>query len=102
MKRYLRLCLLLFASALVLGSCDVRVNWFGEHTYVPWYFVALPAVLIPIIAHICFVCQTYRCPKCGHTFRPKWYEFSSWIHDDGKRVVECPKCGRKGFCPKER
>ncbi len=102
MKRHLRLCLWLAVTVLCLGGCEIRVNWFGSHAYVPWYVVVVPALLIPVIAHICFVRQTYRCPKCGHTFRPRWYELSSWIHEDDTRVVRCPQCGRKGFCPRER
>ncbi len=102
MKRYLRLFLPLAAVALCLCGCEIRVNWFGKHAYVPWYVVVVPVLLILIMAHICLVRQTYRCPKCGHTFRPKWYEFSAWIHDDDTRVVKCPKCERKGFCPRDR
>ncbi len=35
MKRYLRLCIELAAAALCLCGCEVRVNWFGKHAYVP-------------------------------------------------------------------
>ncbi len=101
MKRHLRLYLSLVAASLSLCACEVRVNWFGEHAYVPWYLVVVPVLLIFVIAHVCMICRTYRCPKCGHTFRPRFYEVSSWIHDSGKRVVRCPKCGRRGFCPKD-
>ncbi len=58
---------------LSLCACEVRVNWFGEHAYVPWYLVVVPVLLIFVIAHVCMICRTYRCPKCG----------------------------RRGFCPKD-
>ncbi len=50
-------------------------------------------------AHILIIRKTYVCPTCGTKFRPKWYEISAWLHDGSLRVVKCPICHRRGFCP---
>ncbi len=65
------------------------------------FFIIL-GILICIFTYIYLVTRTYRCPSCGHTFKPKWNEISVTIHLGDERVVRCPRCGRKGFCPRER
>ncbi len=90
--------LLHIGMPIFLTGCEFEVHWFDRHAHVPWYVIVVPCVVIFAIAHICFIRHTYRCPKCEHTFRPRWYETSSWIHDGNRRVVKCPKCGRRGFC----
>ena len=86
----------LFLLTFLLTSCNV--NWFGDSLYVPWYWVVLPVFLIFVVSYLILMSRTYICPNCKNEFKPKWYEFSVCLHFNGKRVVKCPKCGRKGFC----
>ncbi len=75
-----------------------------ETTTSPWvtlFFIFLGFVIC-IFTHIYLVTRKYRCPRCAHVFRPKWNQFSIAIHNGDERVAKCPKCGRKGFCPRER
>ena len=93
----------LFPLMLVLTSCEV--HWFGESWQVPWYVIAIPVAVIILFGFILalrsIIHHTYKCPKCGEEFQPKWYEFSAFLRDGDDRVMRCPKCGRKGFCKKK-
>ena len=82
---------------LLLTSCDTHIG--NAHYDVPWWVIAIPIVLILVIAHVCVICKRFQCPACQTEFRPKWYEISAWLHNHGERVVKCPHCGRRGFCP---
>ena len=86
-------------STMSLTACNV--NWFGSTIDVPWWLIVIPLVLIFVVAHVCIVKTIYECPECHNEFRPKWYEISSWVHLNGKRIVRCPKCNRRGFCKKK-
>lgn len=104
MKKISIVFLLMFASVLSLTSCEVH---FGQNSFdVPWWVIAVPVLFITIIIMVMvqkdIIGNSYSCPQCGECFKPKWYEFSAWLHINDSRVVRCPKCGRKGFCkPKE-
>ena len=82
--------------ALLLSGCTV--NWFDKTYDVPWYVVAVPIILLCIIAHVTVMSGTYVCPKCGEEFKPKWYQISAYMHMGRSRLVKCPKCGRRDFC----
>lgn len=86
----------LFLLTFLLTSCNV--NWFGDSLSVPWYWIAVPVFLILLVSYLILMSRTYICPDRKNEFKPKWYEFSVCLHINGKRVVKCPKCGRKGFC----
>ncbi len=88
--------LLLLSSALLLTSC--RVNWFGSHFDVPWYFIVVPVFVLFITLYLVMISKTYVCPKCKTEFKPKWYQIYITIHFGNSRIAKCPKCGRKGFC----
>lgn len=90
----------LLASTLLLSSC--KVNWFGSVIDMPWYLVVIPIVLVLVVLYIFMLSETYICPVCKTEIKPKWYHFSIFFHAGSKRVVKCPKCGRKGFCEKKR
>ena len=97
MKRAVILFVFTIILTLMLTSCDIHHG--NIHHDVHWWVIAIPVVIILVIAHISFIAKRYRCPMCGTEFRPKWYEISSWLHDDNGRAVKCPHCGRRGFCP---
>ena len=99
MKKVLA-AVILVIQAFVLTSC--RVNWFGARYDVPWYFVAVPVAIIFIVSYVVMISGTYVCPQCKTEFKPKWYQLYVVFHFNGKRVVKCPKCGRKGFCDRTR
>lgn len=98
MKKFL-FAVTLSLSIFLLTSC--KVNWFGSSFDVPWYFVAIPVLLILIAAYLVLISGTYICPECKSEIKPKWYQFSVCLHLDDKRVVKCPQCGRKGFCERK-
>ena len=103
MKKFC-IALLTLIFIFTLTSCDVEVHWSEHSTYVPWYVVWIPVIAFIIIvlsiSHIYIIKKQYVCPKCGKVFKPRWYEFSSWIHMGSDRVMRCPKCNYKGFCRK--
>ncbi len=90
----------LLTSTLLLSSC--KVNWFGSVIDMPWYLVVIPIVLVLVVLYIFMLSETYICPECKTEIKPKWYQFSIFFHSGNKRVVKCPKCGRKGFCEKKK
>lgn len=92
--------LLLLASSLTLCSC--RVNWFTTTVEVPWYAVAIPVAVIFAVAYLILMNTTFVCPDCHTEFKPKWYQLSVTVHFMGKRLVKCPRCGKKGFFEKRR
>ncbi|MBQ2766649.1 MAG: hypothetical protein IJF49_01050 [Clostridia bacterium] len=92
--------LLALCAAFSLTSC--QVNWFGGTIDVPWYVVVVPVVLLFVVVYIAIITGTYVCPKCGTEFKPRWYEISACTHFNGKRLVKCPTCGRRGFCRRKR
>ena len=69
-----------------------------RHFTMPWWIGAILVGLVFLIAHLYCVTRKYHCPKCGNTFRVKWYAFSTWYHTEDRRVAKCPHCKRKGFC----
>ena len=90
------LLLVILIVTLSLSSCTV--NWFGSTMDVPWYFVAIPILLIFVFGYIILISKTYICPHCKTEFKAKPYQLYVTIHMGGKRIAKCPNCGRKGFC----
>ncbi len=112
MKNHWKLALLP-ALPLLLTACTVRIRWQGPTstvnwqgiTYtVPWYVVWVPVLfmtaIVLVATHLYFASRTYRCPQCGHVFKPRKRELSLWLHCNNEHVAQCPQCGRKGFCPR--
>ena len=96
MKKVLKCALTCAVLLLCLTSCTV--NWFGETREVPWWTVAVPVVIVVLIAYFVIFTRTYVCPHCGFTFKPRWYELSALVHSFGSRIMKCPACGKRGFC----
>ena len=90
----------LLTSTILLPSC--KVHWLGNAIDVPWYLVAIPIVILLVVLYMFILSDIYVCPDCKTEFKPKWYQFSIFFHLNEKRVVKCPKCGRKGFCEKKK
>ena len=101
MKRKLILFAILLLLILSLTACEV--HYFDKRADVSWWVIAIPTVIVCVIvfaiAHVIIVRKQYRCPVCRTVFRPKWHEISAWLHDGDRRVMKCPHCGRRGFCP---
>ena len=89
--------LLLLISLFSLTSC--KINWFGASYTVHWLVIFIPVLVILLGSHVWIITRKYKCPKCNHFFKPRWYEISAWLHYGNKRLVKCKKCGYKGFCP---
>ena len=95
MKKVFLFSILLIA-ALSLTSCTV--NWFGDTVEVPWYYVAIPVLLILIISYFILMSTTFICPNCNAEFKPKPHQLYVTVHFNRKRIAKCPHCNRKGFC----
>ena len=84
------------AVTLFLSSCTV--NWFGGTVDVPWYYVAIPVLLIAICGYFILMSKTYICPHCRTEFKAKPYQLYVTVHMSGKRLAKCPNCKKKSFC----
>ena len=98
--RKLPLTSALALSTLTLTSC--KVNWFGESFDAPWYVIAIPVAIIAIAGYFILMNTTFICPDCNTEFKPKWYQLSVTVHFGNKRLVKCPKCGKKGFFERKK
>lgn len=103
-KRIGKFIFVLCFALLSLTSCTV--NWVDRTYEVPWWVIVIPSVLFVVIAwwlagkHISS--QEYVCPECGKKFYPKWRQAAFSVHMNDDRVLKCPHCGKKGFCPLSR
>ena len=79
-----------------MTSC--KVNWFGETVDAPWYYIAIPVLLIFVIGYAILMSRTYVCPHCKTQFKAKPYHLYVTIHFCGKRMAKCPNCNKKSFC----
>ena len=86
----------ILCAAMLMTSC--KVNWFGETVDAPWYYVAIPVLLIFVIGYAILMSRTYVCPHCKTQFKAKPYHLYVTIHFCGKRMAKCPNCNKKGFC----
>ena len=89
---------LMFVLFLIVFLCSCKINWFNKTLDVSWYYVAIPCVVIFVLAYILIFSQTYVCPNCKTEFKPKWYQLYTTIHFNGKRIAKCPNCKRRGYC----
>ena len=92
--------LALWTITVSLSSC--KVNWFGDTLDVPWYYVAIPVLLIAVFGYVILMSKTYICPHCQTEFKAKPHQLYVTVHMGRKRIAKCPKCGRKGFCEVKR
>ena len=96
--------LLMFVLMACLTSC--QVNWFDKQYTVPWWLVVIPSVIIVVVALVLtgkhITSQQYVCPECGEKFYPNFWKAMFSVHMNDNRVLKCPYCGRKGFCPPVR
>ncbi|MBE6597632.1 MAG: hypothetical protein E7641_08200 [Ruminococcaceae bacterium] len=99
MKKALLLMVFLLSSVTL---CSCKANWFGETIDVPWYFIVIPVFAVFAVSYVILIGRKYVCPECNAEFKPKWYQISVIFHLNGKRVVKCPRCGRKGFCERKK
>ena len=103
MKRTIKFLTAVILPVIFLTSCEAHL---GPQKYeVEWYVVTVPTVLVIaaslVITGIVLSKKTYVCPKCGHRFRPKWYQAAISVHAGSDRLFKCPNCGNRGFCRKE-
>ena len=104
MKKFIIFFVVLCVVAASVTSC--QVHWLDKQFTVQWWVIVIPSVLIVALAwffavkHI--VSQKYVCPECGKAFYPKWTDAMFSVHMNDNRVLKCPHCGKKGFCPLSR
>ena len=81
---------------LFLTSCEVH---FVEKTYnVHWTVIAIPVIIILIIAGASLAKKKYICPNCHKSFYTNWFKclFSGHVNDE--RNLRCPHCKQVGSC----
>ena len=104
MKKLIVFLVSVCAAAFCLTSCQAHL--FDEQFTVPWWAIVIPSVLIVALAWFAAVkhitSQKYVCPECGKTFYPKWKDAAFSVHMNDNRVLKCPHCRKKGFCPLSR
>jgi DNA-directed RNA polymerase subunit RPC12/RpoP len=104
MKKLIVFFIVVCVMAFSLTAC--QVNWLDEQFTVPWWVIVIPSVTIVAIAwfaaakHI--TTQKYVCPECNQSFYPKLRNAAFSVHMNDDRVLKCPHCGKKGFCPPSR
>lgn len=104
MKKLIVFFAVVCVMAFPLTAC--QVNWLDEQFTVPWWVIVVPSVAIIAIAwfvaakHI--TTQKYVCPECNQSFYPKLRNAAFSVHMNDDRVLKCPHCGKKGFCPLSR
>ena len=104
MKKLMVFFAVLCAVSFSVTSC--QAHWFDEQFTVPWWMIVIPSVCIVAIAwfaaarHI--MSQKYICSECGKSFYPKLRDAAFSVHMNDSRVLKCPHCGKKGFCPLSR
>ena len=104
MKKMFLLFIILSVAVFSLTSC--QAHWLDEQFTVPWWAIVIPSVSIIVVAwfaatkHI--TSQKYVCPECGKSFYPKFGDSAFSVHMNDNRVLKCPHCGEKGFCPLSR
>ena len=88
MKKILMITVLILC-VLMMSGCGV--HWFDHYYDVPWYVIAIPTVMIFIIAHIYIMSGIYICPKCkeGGMCRDETIVLTSI---PPKHMYECNKC----------
>ena len=104
MKKSLVLFIILGVTVFSMTSC--QAHYLDKQFTVPWWAIVIPSVLIIAVAwfaatkHV--MSQKYVCSECGKTFSPKFGNAVFSVHMNDNRVLQCPHCGKKGFCPLSR
>ena len=70
--------LALWTITVSLSSC--KVNWFGDTLDVPWYYVAIPVLLIAVFGYVILMSKTYICPHCQTEFKAKPHQLYVTVH----------------------
>ena len=92
---------------LFFTSCEL--HWDGTRFDVPWQIALIVALIV--IAPTALICvglfvfsgittskTKYVCPKCEHTFYPKWYKGMWRNSTTSDMVLRCPHCKSKQVC----
>ena len=92
--------LLHLSLPLLLSSCTVHIG--DAYCDVPWWIIAVPTALILLVA-LYFTAKAaadkdYVCGECGKTFSPTRTDPGIFLHNNDKCVLQCPHCGKRGFC----
>ena len=87
---------LLFALAFLLTACEARMQ-----VDVAWYYVVPILAVVVIVTQVCLLRCTFVCPRCGAEFSPRWYQLSVTVHMGSRRLLRCPHCGGRHFCPRK-
>ena len=96
------LLILAIAVAVVIG-------YFLENYPMELYLyillvVLMLAIIFPpalFLSNLYRTVGTFKCPNCGHEFKPEKKNFSLRIHMGTSHLLTCPNCGQKSFCKKQ-
>ena len=86
--------------SLFLTGCEV--HWNGESADFPWFVIAIPAGIILLIGMAIngarVSSKRFVCPKCYHTFKPKWWRCLLSPHAGDDYLLRCPRCHAREAC----
>ena len=88
---------LLFALAFLLTACEARAE-----LEIKWYYLLPALIFLVIFSRVCLLRTTFLCPRCGAEFSPRWYQLFLTVHMGSRRLLRCPHCGGRHFCPRKR
>ena len=62
----------------------------------PWLICLITVFIIALIKGILLCTYYYRCPKCLHLFKPKFYQIMFEAHFGDDFILKCPHCKTRG------
>ncbi|MBQ8497589.1 MAG: hypothetical protein IJ489_09070 [Clostridia bacterium] len=104
MKKFI---IFVWITILMFSLSSCTVNWGGEQYQVPWQMIIFPMIFIlTVIFLVVWIAvgkhiakETYVCQNCNQKFHPKWQSAGFSVHMGNDRILKCPHCRTKGFCP---
>ena len=100
---FLAIASLLNCFLVIMASAFIQ-----EYGWKDWIvFVAIHVELVIIFATIFPICILdnsmgyFECQNCGERFRPKDSAYINAPHAHTKRLLTCPRCGKKTWCKRK-
>lgn len=94
-------CLLgiLIGLALIVLSVELSLpTWGVVVMLVGGCLILLVGVILAIALDLKY-CE-YACGVCGHRFVPTTWAYVCGMHIASRRLLKCPRCGKRNWCRK--
>ncbi len=99
-KRRRMLCKMLIAG-IVMDALQISGIVYGVKTGCWWPLAAAFALVVALgvaISYLYYAKTAYICPRCHNVFRTSFRACFFARHTPRLRRLDCPRCGRRGFC----